>query len=103
MYKVELASSNVSISDFSDEQLICSYIFVKKTFYHLYKKKLRLLNKREKKAIIYDISQFQNLKQKSYTLRCLTPEKWLENWPIYNGIESELKKRELSYANLGCN
>lgn len=95
MYKVEISSTNSNISDYNNTQLICSYIFVKKTFNHLYKKKLLNLNKKERKAIIYDLSLFEAIKQKKYMLRCLTPQKWLENWNVFNGITSEIKKRDL--------
>lgn len=100
MYKVELSTANSNFSDFNNAQLICSYIFVKKTFNHLYKKKLRSLSKREKKAIIYDLSLFESIKQKKYSLRCSSPQSWLENWIVFNGITSEIKKRDLSINNL---
>ena len=103
MYKVEISSANSNISDYNNTQLICSYIFVKKTFNHLYKKKLLNLNKKEKKAIIYDLSLFEAIKQKKYMLRCLTPQKWLENWKVFNGITSEIKKRDLSINYLDYN
>ena len=100
MYKVELSPPNCSISNFNNTQLICSYIYLKKTFNHIYKKQVRSLTIREKKAIIYDISLFQTIQQKRYLLRCLTPQKWLENWNVFNGITEEIKKRELSVNNL---
>jgi hypothetical protein len=103
MYKVEFSSSNNSISDFNNTQLICSYIFVRKTFNHIYKKKLRNLSRKEKKAIIYDLSLYQSIKQKKYSLRCSTPQKWLENWNVFNGIRSEIKKRDLSIQSLDLN
>ncbi len=78
MYKVELSSTNNSISDFNNTQLICSYIYVKKTYNHLYKKKMKNLSRKEKKAIIHDLSLFEAIKQKKYFLRCLTPQKWLK-------------------------
>jgi hypothetical protein len=96
MYKVELSPKNCSISSFNNTQLICSYIYLRKTFNHIYKKQIRSLTIKEKKAIIYDITLFQAIKQKRYLLRCLTPQKWLENWKVFNGITEELKKRELS-------
>ncbi len=52
MYKVELSSSNVNISELNNAQLIFAYIYVRKTFNHLYKKKLMNLTKQEKKAIV---------------------------------------------------
>ncbi len=103
MYKVELTSSKAEICDLSNVQLICSYIFVKKTFNHLYKKKLKKLTAEEKKAIIYDLTLYENIKQKRYSLRCTTPQKWLENWKVFNGITSEMAKRELSIKNLEFN
>ena len=103
MYKVEISTSNTNISDYNNTQLICSYYFVKKTFNHLYKTKLRTLSKQEKKAIIYDISLFETIKQKKDILRCLTPQKWLENWNVFNGITDEIRKRELSIKNLDFN
>ena len=96
MYKVELITSDCKISEFNDAQLICSYFYLKKTFNFLYKRKLRNLNKKEKTAIIYDLSLFESIKQKNYSLRCLTPQKWFENWKVYNGIADEIRKRELS-------
>jgi hypothetical protein len=96
MYKVKRVTSDCKIADFDDTQLICSYFYLKQTFKCLYKRKLRNLNKRERKAIIYDLALFESIKQMNYTLRCLTPQKWLENWNIFNGITAEIKKRELS-------
>jgi len=96
MYKVELTASNSKISEFNNSQLICSYFYLRKTFNHLYKKKLRNLSKREKKAIIYDLSLFESVKERNYSLRCLTPRSWLESWNVFNGITAEIKKRELS-------
>jgi len=103
MYKVELTSSNSNISDYDNTELIFSYIFVKKTYNHLYKKKLMNLNKKEKKAIIYDLSLFESIKQKKYLLRCLTPQKWLENWDVFNVISNEIKKRDLLINHLDFN
>lgn len=103
MYKVQLSSTTSNISDFNNTQLVCSYLYVSKTFNYLYKKKLRNLNKKEKKAIIHDLSLFETIKAKKYSLRCLTPQKWLENWNVYNGITSEIKKRELSIKYLESN
>lgn len=103
MYKVEVSPKNCNISNFDNTQLICSYIYLKKTFNHIYKKQIRALTIKEKKAIIYDISLFQIVKQKKYLLRCLTPQKWLENWNVFNGITEEIKKRELSVKYLDIN
>lgn len=100
MYKVEISSSNSDISEYNNTELICSYIFVKKTFNQLYKRKLRHLTKKEKKAIIYDLSLFESINQKKYLLRSVTPQKWLENWDIFNCIANEIKKRNLSINNL---
>lgn len=100
MYQVELSPNNCNISNFNNTQLICSYIYLKKTFNHIYKKQIRSLTIKEKKAIIYDITLFQAVKQKKYLLRCLTPQKWLENWNVFNGITEEIKKRDLSVNNL---
>lgn len=100
MYKVEISPSNSDISQYNNTELICSYIFVKKTFNQLYKKKLLHLSKKEKKAIIYDLSLFETIKQKKYLLRSVTPQKWLENWNVFNGIANEIKKRDLSINNL---
>lgn len=100
MYNVELSPQNSNISSFDNTQLICSYIYLKKTFNHLYKKQIRALTIKEKKAIIYDINLFQHVKEKKYLLRCLTPQKWLENWNVFNGIIEEIKKRELSVQHL---
>lgn len=100
MYKIQFNSVDTQFSNFENEQLVCSYIYLKKTFNHLYKKNLRMLNKKEQKAIIYDLSQFETIKQKKYLLRCLTPQKWLESWTVFNGITDEIKKRDLSIKNL---
>ncbi|PID62952.1 MAG: hypothetical protein CR986_00555 [Ignavibacteriae bacterium] len=99
MYKVELTSTDCLVSEYDNTQLICSYIFIKKTFKYLYKRQLQILSKNEQKAIIYDLSLFETLKEKKYLLRTLTPQKWLENWCFYNILISELKKRELYKAN----
>ena len=103
MYKVELSTSNSNISSFNNTQLICSYIYLRKTFNQLYKKKLKSLTIREKKAIIYDLTLFQDIKQQKYLLRCLTPQKWLENWYVFIGITEEIRKRELSIQHLDFN
>lgn len=95
MYKVELPISNCSVTEYDNTQLICSYIYVKKTFKHLYKKQLQMLSKSEKQAIIYDLSLFEALKKKRYMLKSLTPQKWLENWYVYNVLANELRKREI--------
>jgi len=100
MYKVELSTADSNFAKFNNAQLICSYIFVKKTFNHLYKKKLRSLSQKEKKAIIYDLNLFESIKQKKYSLRCSSPQSWLENWNVFNGITSEIKKRDISINNL---
>lgn len=96
MYKIELTKSQSKISDFTNTQLICSYYFLSSTGKYIYKRKLRNLSKKQKKAIIYDLSLFSRLKEKIYQLKSLTPEKWLENWPVYNGIISEIQKRNLA-------
>ena len=96
MYKIELATTENQISDFNNSQLICSYFYLRKTFNYLYKRKLRNLNKQQKKAIIYDLSLFETIKKRNYKHRCLSPQSWLENWKVYNGITEEIKKRELS-------
>ena len=96
MYKVKIVHSDRKIAELDDAQLICSYYFLKKTFNYLYKKKLRNLNKRQKKAIIHDLRLFESIKKMNYSLRCLTPQKWLENWSIYNGITAEIERRNLS-------
>ncbi len=103
MYKVELSSSNVNISELNNAQLIFAYIYVRKTFNHLYKKKLMNLTKQEKKAIVYDLTLFSAIKQQKYLLRCLTPQKWLENWNVFNGIIEEIKKRNLSINHFDFN
>ena len=103
MYKVKLVTSKNNISEFNDTQLVCSYIFLKNASKCLYKRKLRSLNKREKTAIIYDLTLFESLKQMNYKLRCLTPEKWLNNWNVFNVISAEIKRRELSVNNLDFN
>lgn len=100
MYKVELNNTNSNITQFNNTQLICSYIYLSKTFNHIYKKKLRTLSIKENKAIIYDLALFQNLRQKTYLLRCSTPKKWLENWSVFNGITEEMRKRELPLHHL---
>ena len=96
MYKVKIAPRDCKISELDDAQLICSYYFLKNTFNYLYKKKLRNLNKRQQRAIIHDLNLFETIKNMNYSLRCLTPQKWLENWSIYNGITAEIEKRKLS-------
>ncbi len=103
MYKVELNYTNCNITNFNNTQLICTYIYLSKTFNQIYKKKLRSLAIKEKKAIIYDLSLFQNIKQKKYFLRSLTPQKWLENWSVFNGITEEMRKRELPINQLNYN
>ena len=96
MYKIEIASQEQSISEFNNTQLLFSYIYIKSTFNHLYHKKLSLLSKKEKKAIIYDLDLFEKIKQKKYSLRCCTPQKWLENWNVFQTLLSEMEKRNLS-------
>lgn len=95
MYKVKLVNSDCKITEYDDAQLICSYYFLKQSFNYLYRRKLRNLNKKEKTAIIYDLNLFESIKQMNYNLRCSTPQKWLENWSIFNGITAEIKKRDL--------
>ena len=95
MYKVQITNSDCNITEFNNAQLICSYYYLKKTFNHLYKRKLRNLSKEEKKAIIYDIALFEAIKEKNYTLRCVSPQKWFENWKVFIGITDEIKKRQL--------
>lgn len=100
MYKVQVSKTDYNLADYNNAELICSYVYLKKTFNYLYKQKLKNLTKKEKKAIIYDLSLFETIKTQKYLLRCLTPQKWLENWNVYNGITSELKKRDLFANNL---
>ena len=100
MYQVEIGKSQKDFTDFDNTQLVCSYLFLKRTFKYLYKEKLRKLDKKEKRAIIYDISLFEKIKNTKYQLRCKTKQKWLENSDIYNSIVSEIEKRELVINNL---
>lgn len=100
MYKVEISSFDYKIEDFDNMQLFCSYVYLKKTFNFMYKQKLRTLSKQEKRAIIYDLSLFETVKKQKYNLLCITPQKWLENWNVFVGITSEMKRRELLENNL---
>ncbi len=96
MYKVEIKTENKKVSELSNAQLLFSYIYLKRTFKHLYRKRLKALAKKEKRAIIYDLELFQKIKEKKYSLRCCTPQKWLEEWDFYKGILNELEKRKIS-------
>ena len=86
----------VSISQLNNVQLVCSYLFLKKTAKHFYHKKLASLFKKEKEAIVRDLELFEEIKQQEYFLRCSTPQKWLENRLVYKKLLEELKKREIS-------
>lgn len=99
MYKVELDKTSKEISKFDNEQLVCSYYFLKSTFEYLYKEKLRKLDKQEKRAIIYDISLFQDIKKQINYLRNCSPRKWLEDSKVYNSLLFEIEKRNLSEIN----
>ncbi len=90
-----LKKNCVTISQLNNVQLICSYLFLKKTAKHFYQKKLALLFKKEKEAIIRDLILFQRLKEHEYFLRCSTPQKWLENKSVYKNLKEELLKREI--------
>ena len=96
MYKVEIVTQQKNISELNNTQLLFTYIYINRTFKYLYHKKLSLLSKRQKKAIIYDLTLFEKLKQKRYSLRCCTPQKWLENWDVFQTLSSEMEKRQLS-------
>ena len=99
MYLVELEKTSKDISKFDNAQLVCSYYFLKNTFNYLYKEKLRKLDKQEKRAIIYDISLFQDITNKKNYLRNCSPQKWLEDSKIYNTLLNEMEKRNLSVIN----
>lgn len=95
MYLVELDKTSKDLSKFDNTQLVCTYFFLRKTYTYLYKENLRKLDKKEKRAIIYDISLFQNLKSKIYYLRNCSPQKWLEDSEVYNKLVDEIEKRNL--------
>lgn len=96
MYKVEIKSENKRLNELSNAQLFFSYIYLKRTFKYLYRKKLNTLSKKENRAIIYDLELFKKIKETKYKLRCCTPQKWLEDWEFYQGIKNELGKRNIS-------
>ena len=96
MYKIEVKNIKKKLSEFNNEQLICSYIFLQNTFNYFYKENLRKLDKKEKKAIIYDLKLFERIKNKRYSLRCSSPEKWFTESKNYNNILREIKKRDIS-------
>lgn len=96
MYKVQIPPKRNNISELSNSQLLFTYIYLKRTFKYLYHRKLSLLAKKEKKAIIYDLELFKQIKEKKYSLRCCTPQKWFEEWEVNKRILNELEKRKLS-------
>ncbi len=96
MYKVEVKNYKKKLSKFDNTQLICSYLFLQKTFNYFYKENLRKLDKREKKAIIYDLKLFETIKNKRYNLRCSSPEKWFKESKTYTSILKEIRKRDIS-------
>lgn len=95
MYLVELDKTSKDLSKYDNTQLFCSYFFLRKTFNYLYRDNLRKLDKKEKRAIIYDISLFQNIKLKINHLRNCSPQKWLEDSEVYNNLVNEIEKRKL--------
>jgi len=84
-----------TISQFNNAQLICSYLFLKKTAKHYYQKKLSNLFKKEKEAIIRDLALFESIRKQEYFLRCSTPQKWLEKKEVFQNLQMEIEKREL--------
>jgi hypothetical protein len=100
MYLVEVNKATKKLSEFDNTQLVCSYLFLRRTFNYLYKEKLRKLDRKQKRAIVYDISLFEKIKNTKYLLRTSSPQKWLEDSEIYNKIVTEIEKRELSINNL---
>ncbi|MFZ1289842.1 MAG: hypothetical protein WAR79_07115 [Melioribacteraceae bacterium] len=100
MYLVELDKTSKDLSKFNNTQLVCSYFFLRETFNYRYKENLRKLDKKEKRAIIYDISLFQNIKKKIYYLRNCSPQKWLEDSEVYNNLVNEIEKRQLPLKQL---
>ncbi|MBK7104137.1 MAG: hypothetical protein IPH62_02500 [Ignavibacteriae bacterium] len=95
MYLVELDKTSKDLSKFNNSQLVCSYFFLRKTYNYLYRENLRKLDKKEKRAIIYDISLFQNLKNKISYVRNCSPQKWLEDSEVYNNLVNEIVRRKL--------
>ena len=90
---------NTTISEFNNAQLICSYVFLKKTAKHYYHKQLANLFKKEKQAIIKDLALFESIKEQGYFLRCSTPQKWLEKKDVYKKLQMEIDKREIVINN----
>ncbi len=88
-----------AISHLNNAQIICSYLFLKRTAKHYYHKKLSNLFKKEKKAIIRDLELFESIKKQEYFLRCSTPQKWLEKKEVFKNLQMEIKKREISINN----
>ncbi len=100
MYLVEVNRATKNLSEFDNTQLVCSYLFLRRTFNYLYREKLRKLDKKQKRAIVYDISLFEKIKNTKYLLRSSSPQKWLEDSEVYNNILMEIEKRDLSINNL---
>ncbi len=99
MYQVKIKSAPKSLSELDNTELICSYVFLKKTAKHYYHKKLAELFQLEKKAIIKDLELYQNIKKQKYSLRCTTPQRWIENWDVYKNLKKELEKRKINMDN----
>jgi len=100
MYLIEVNRESKNLSEFDNTQLVCSYLFLRRTFNYLYREKLRKLDKKQKRAIIYDISLFEKIKNAKYLLRNSSPQKWLEDSEVYNNILTEIEKRDLPINNL---
>ena len=63
MYQVKIKYKSKSLSELDNTQLIFSYVFLKKTAHHFYHRKLAELFKLEKKAIIRDLTLYQNIRK----------------------------------------
>lgn len=91
--------SDKTISQLNNTQLICSYLFLQKTAKHYYHKQLSTLFKKEREAIIRDLSLFESIKKQKYSLRCSTPQKWLEANEAFKKLKIEIMKRKISINN----
>ena len=96
MYKVEISKNCKDISELNNEQLLCSYFYLKETYHYIYKKKLSTLAKKEKRAVIYDLTLFEQIKEQQYFLRCTSSQKWFDNWEVKKKLLQELGNRKLT-------
>ncbi len=99
MYQVKIKTEPKELSELDNTELICSYVFLKKTADHFYHRKLAELFRLEKKAIIRDLSLFENVRKQKYLLRCSTPQKWIESWDVFRNLKNEIKKRKIRINN----